>query len=82
MYVFAKEYFHPFNPTPMKHKPFIVVGPSGVGKSALITEVLKKFSGYLERKISYTTRPLKKIEKGKEQYYFITKEDFMKVIKS
>ena len=32
--MYAKEYFHPFNPTPLRGKPFIIVGPSGVGKNA------------------------------------------------
>lgn len=36
VYVYAKEYFHPFNPTPMRGKPFILVGPSGVGKNTLL----------------------------------------------
>jgi guanylate kinase len=43
VFVFAKEYFHPFNPTPLQSKPLVVVGPSGVGKRTLITYVLKKY---------------------------------------
>jgi guanylate kinase len=54
--VYAKEYFHPFNPTPRKEKPFILVGPSGVGKNVLLLEVLKKYQGIFEKKVSYTTR--------------------------
>ena len=77
--MFAKEYFHPFNPTPLKYKPLIVVGPSGVGKSTLIDEVLKKYGDIFERKISFTTRNKKEIEKGGHNYYFITKEEFMRV---
>ena len=40
VYVYAKEYFHPFNPTPLRGKPFILVGPSGVGKNTLVQSVL------------------------------------------
>ena len=40
VFVFAKEYFHPFNPAPQQKKPLVVVGPSGVGKKTLITYVL------------------------------------------
>lgn len=36
VFVYAKEYFHPFNPAPEKEKPFIMVGPSGVGKNTLV----------------------------------------------
>ncbi len=77
MYVFAKEYFHPFNPTPLKYKPLIIVGPSGVGKGTLVNEIINKYGGLFERKKSYTTRPKKGYEKT-ENYYFITKEDFMR----
>lgn len=77
--MFGKEYFHPFNPAPLKYKPLIVVGPSGVGKSILVKEILKTYGGLFERKISYTTRPKKQYEKGEDQYHFISKEDFMRV---
>ena len=56
MFVYAKEYFHPFNPTPLQNKPLILVGPSGVGKRTLIDLVLKEFGDIFERKKSYTTR--------------------------
>ena len=77
--MFAKEYFHPFNPTPLKYKPLIVVGPSGVGKSTLVVEVLKKYGSLFEQKVSFTTRPKKVYEKSKGSYHFISKEDFMRV---
>jgi len=79
VFVFAKEYFHPFNPTPLKYKPLIVVGPSGVGKATLVNEILKIYGGLFERKVSYTTRPKKALEKGDHHYHFISKEDFMRV---
>ena len=56
VFVFAKEYFSPFNPTPLKGKPIILVGPSGVGKNTLVQAVLKKYEGVFERKISHTSR--------------------------
>ena len=46
--MYAKEYFHPFNPTPLKGKPFIIVGPSGVGKNTLLLEVLKKYDNMVK----------------------------------
>jgi guanylate kinase len=63
IFVYAKEYFHPFNPTPLQYKPLIIVGPSGVGKRTLITEVLKVYGDLFERKKSVTTR-----EKRKDEY--------------
>lgn len=78
MFVFAKEYFSPFNPTPLKGKPIIIVGPSGVGKNTLVKAVLEKYKGVFERKISYTSRS-KKIHEKTGNYYLISKEDFEKV---
>ena len=63
----------------MKYKPLIVVGPSGVGKGTLIKEIIKKYGGLFESKVSYTTRPKKSFEKSDGSYNFITKEDFMRV---
>jgi len=79
VFVFAKEYFHPFNPTPLKYKPLIMVGPSGVGKNTLRKAILQKYGGLFENKISHTTRSVKSVEKRKENYYFITREEFLKV---
>ncbi len=62
----------------MKYKPLIIVGPSGVGKNTLKDAILKKYGGLFEAKISYTTRHLKGIEKKKEAYYFISREEFTK----
>ena len=60
----------------MRGKPFILVGPSGVGKNTLILEVLKKFEGIFEKKVSTTTRPKKKYEKEGKNYNLVTKEEF------
>lgn len=79
MFVFAKEYFSPFNPTPLKGKPIIIVGPSGVGKNTLIDQVLSKYEGVFERKISHSSRAPKDHEKAQKNYYLITREEFEKV---
>jgi len=81
VFVFAKEYFSPFNPTPLKGKPIIIVGPSGVGKNTLVKSVLEKYKGVFERKISYTSRP-KKIHEKTGNYYLISREEFEKKIKA
>lgn len=80
MFVFAKEYFHPFNPTPLKYKPLIMVGPSGVGKNRLRQAILAKYGGLFENKISFTTRSLKPVEQKKENYYFVSREEFLKKV--
>jgi guanylate kinase len=77
--VYAKEYFHPFNPTPLKEKPLIIVGPSGVGKMTLIDAVLEKFGQLFERKRTVTTRPKREIEKAEKNFIFVTIEEFKKM---
>ena len=66
--MYAKEYFHPFNPTPLKYKPLILVGPSGVGKFTLIKEAIKKYGDLFELKRSITTRPIRDFEKGQGNF--------------
>ncbi len=79
--MFAKEYFHPFNPTPLKNKPLILVGPSGVGKRTLIDLVLQDYGDIFARKKSVTTRPIRVgNEKSKENFNFVTKHDFQAMV--
>jgi guanylate kinase len=58
----------------LRGKPFIIVGPSGVGKNTLVQAILKKYEGIFEKKVSYTTR----LEK-KQNYQLISREEFEKV---
>ena len=61
-------------------KLFLVSAPSGAGKSSLIDSVLaeaNKSNLPLELSISYTTRLPRKGESNGNQYFFISKEDFL-----
>lgn len=58
---------------------FIVSAPSGTGKTTIIKRVMGELSG-LRFSISYTTRPPRVNEKNGEDYYFISQEDFQKMI--
>ena len=70
--MYAKEYFHPFNPTPQKNKPLILVGPSGVGKRTLIDLVLQQYGDIFDRKRSVTTRAVRENnEKSHENFTFV-----------
>jgi len=80
VYLFAKEYFHPFNPTPVKDKPFIVCGPFGVGKKTLRNKVLEKYGDLFDYCVSHTTRAQKPGEDDK-QYHFVTEDQFKKMEK-
>jgi len=60
-------------------KPFIVVisGPSGVGKSTVVDRVLEHFPNFVQS-ISVTTRSPRGSERDGEDYFFVTREEFMK----
>jgi len=60
----------------LKGKPFIIVGPSGVGKNTLVQEILRKYEGIFEKKVSYTTRPEKKVLKPGKNYQLISHQEF------
>ena len=64
------------------HQPliYIISAPSGSGKSTLVTELLKKVSD-LEFSISYTTRAPRGSEVNGRQYFFVSREEFEKMIR-
>lgn len=65
----------------MKGIPFIITGPSGVGKTSIIKNVLEKFDNFTFS-VSYTTRPKRKDEKEGLDYYFITEDKFKNLVKA
>jgi len=60
---------------------FVVSGPSGVGKGTIINKVLAD-NPNISFSISATTRKQRPGEENGVQYYFITKEDFLKKIEN
>ena len=79
VYVYAQEYFNPFNPTPLQGKPLVIVGPSGVGKLTLINFILAEYGMLFELKRSTTTRAKRSIEKAEYKHIFVTEEEFKKM---
>jgi guanylate kinase len=63
---------------------FVLSGPSGSGKTTLAQALLqdKKFSGKLEKSVSFTTRPRRRGEKDRRDYFFITEQDFRRGLKA
>ncbi len=63
----------------MTGKIFVVSGPSGVGKTSLVQEVLRQWqaSEVLKRSVTYTTRPPRENEVNGKDYYFVTKDLFV-----
>ncbi|HCZ07124.1 MAG TPA: guanylate kinase [Thermotogae bacterium] len=62
----------------MKGIIYVVTGPSGVGKSTIIREVLKKFDN-LVFPVSYTTRPKRPGEENGTDYFFVDQKTFIKL---
>lgn len=60
----------------MQGKLIIFSAPSGAGKTTIVRHLLKKFP-QLSFSISATTRELRGNEKHKDDYYFISKEEFL-----
>lgn len=65
----------------MKGKLFIIVGPSGSGKSSVLMEFKKRHPEYVYP-LSATTRPMRDGEKDGDIYHFYSKERFEKGIKN
>jgi guanylate kinase len=58
-----------------KGKVVIISGPSGVGKSTICKEVIKRLDD-VELNISVTTRPKAKSERDGLDYWFVSKQQF------
>ncbi len=63
----------------MKGKLIVISGPSGVGKSTIAKEVAKRIGGKVS--ISVTTRPPSSKEIHGKDYYFVSQDEFTKLIK-
>lgn len=65
-------------------KIFIISGPSGSGKTTLLTRLIqdRKIAKLLEKSRSVTTRPRRLGEKQGKDYFFITKDEFRRLLKA
>jgi guanylate kinase len=65
-------------------KIFVISGPSGSGKTTLIKGVLKdkRLKKKLVRSISFTTRPVRPVEKHKSDYFFISQAEFKRALRA
>lgn len=62
-----------------QYEPIIISGPSGAGKTQIIMS-LRSIHQEISEGIGYTTRKQRPNEINGEEYYFVTKETFQKMI--
>ncbi|MDX9970844.1 MAG: GTPase [Candidatus Gracilibacteria bacterium] len=60
-------------------KLFLIVGPSGSGKSSVLKAIKKRYRGFVYP-VSFTTRPIRDGEVEGEVYNFISVDDFKRKI--
>jgi guanylate kinase len=60
---------------------FVVVAPSGAGKTSLVAELLKREPN-IGLSISYTTRPPREGEAHGREYHFVSRAEFERMIAS
>jgi guanylate kinase len=58
----------------------IVSSPSGAGKTTLTRRLIEEFGPQLEFSVSYTTRPQRPGEVNGRDYWFVTPEQFEKMV--
>lgn len=59
---------------------FIVAAPSGGGKTSLVNQLILSMP-QMELSVSHTTRPARPKEKDGKDYFFVTKEHFLDMVK-
>jgi guanylate kinase len=64
-----------------KGKVIVISAPSGTGKSTVCRLLLKKIKN-LKYSVSVTTRQKRKFEKDGKDYFFVTKDEFKKMVKN
>ncbi len=59
---------------------FIISGPSGSGKTTLLVNVLKsrRLKGKVAKSVSWTTRPKRTAERNGRDYFFISRQEFLR----
>jgi guanylate kinase len=68
------------NSSPRSPIVYIISAPSGSGKSTLVTKLLERAKD-LDFSISYTTRAPRGAEQNGKQYYFVSRDEFERMIR-
>lgn len=63
-----------------QYEPIVISGPSGAGKTMIITSLRNKYKEKISEAVGYTTRKPRYGERDGEEYYFVTKNHFKSMI--
>ena len=63
------------------NKVLVIVGPSGVEKDTIMEKVFKKHPDQFKKCVTHTSREMRSGEKEGYNYYYVSKEDFLKLEK-
>ena len=61
------------------NKVLVISGPSGVGKDTLMQKILEKYPDKFKKGVTNTSRKIREGEKEGINYYYVTKEEFLKL---
>ncbi len=75
-----QKYIEEYKKNLKKGKIVVISGPSGCGKTTICKELIKRNKNFVFS-VSYTTRPKRKGEVNGKDYYFVSKEEFFKLLK-
>lgn len=59
---------------------YVILGKTASGKTTIVDYISKE--KWINRIVTYTSRPMRKKEKNDETYHFVTKEEFEGLIQS
>ena len=62
------------------YRPLVIVGPSGAGKGTLISHFTKAHPDFYRFSVSYTTRQPRQGEVHGKDYFFVTRDEFTKLV--
>lgn len=82
VYAFAADHFSAVERKALGHRPIVIAGPSGVGKSTLISMLLKEFPDAFGFCVSHTTRPPREGELDGREYFFVAEEAFRRGVEA